>query len=462
MPSLNRRDFLATSAVTGLAWLTPSLRRRVEAADAAKLRITGIDWQQVLVPYQEFNRQDLFRYHGLALQLRTIFQVQTNSDLVGLGESWGAAELSDQDVARFVGTSPFDWLGARKHLALNMAMYDLMGKVLGLPAWKLIGPKVRDRIPVAAWTISRRPLEMAEEVRQAARRGYRWLKYHIDEVHNVIDQTRAMQKVAPPGFRMHYDFNANSDDESISPILQELGRFPVAGRIEDPIRTSDRAGYRKITAGSDLEILVHHGPVNYLIDRGACDGYMAGHAPVGQAIMVAGVSEQAGLPFMLQQAGGQINQAFLAHEVAVFRGASIDHVNLAHLWTDDVTTTRANVVDGTIPVPKGPGLGLELDQRKLDRYARAPRPTYRPFLVRIRYQGGPTIIVRHDAHRPGATDNLRFLGRLLKGQVKDGRIPGPKPGYNNAVRTDFLDAENFGGFEDAWRRTASGAIVVPG
>ncbi len=457
---LNRREFLAGSAVTGLSLLGPGLRRRVDAAGVDRLRITGISWNQVLVPYQGFNRQALFRYHGLSLQLRTIFQVRTNSALVGLGETWSASSFSDEEVAAYVGTSPFAWLGARKHLSLNMAMYDLMGKALGLPAWRLLGPQVRKRIPVAAWTVSRSPDEMAEEVRQAARRGYRWLKYHTDEIHNVIDQTRAMQKAAPAGFRVHYDFNVNGELETIAPILKEMARFPVVGRIEDPIRTSDRDGYRKLIAEFDLEMLVHHGPVNYLVDR-ACDGYMAGHAPIGNAIVVAGVSEQSGLPFMLQQAGGQINQAFLAHEVAVFRGATIDHVNLAHLWVDDVTTTRAKVTNGTIAVPQGPGLGLTLDPGKLEKYVRAPRPKYRPFLVRIRYRGGPTIIVRHDAHKAGKVDAMRFLGRLLKGQVPGDRIPGPTPGYNNAVSSDFLDRGNCGEFDRLWKATAQGAVVAP-
>ena len=461
---LNRREFLtttaatATTAATGLGLLSPWLCNRVEAADADKLRITGIEWDEILVPYHSFNSQALFRYHGRGLQLRTIFRVRTNSDLVGLGESWGAASMTDKEMARYVGTSPFQWLGDRRNLFLNMALYDLMGKSLGLPAWRLIGPKVRDRIPVAAWTVSRSGDELAEEIRQAASRGYRWLKYHIDQVHNVIDQTRAMQKVAPRGFRVQLDFNANAAYKDISPILRELGKFPVIGRIEDPIATADRDGYRKLIAESEIELLIHHGPVNYLVDR-ACDGYMAGHAPIGHAIKVAGVSEESGLPFMLQQAGGQINQAFLAHEVAVFPSATIDHVNLAHLWTDDVTTTRTRVTNGTIPVPRGPGLGLKLDPEKLEKYKKAPRPSYQPFLVKITYPD-VIIIVRHDAHRPGCTDNLRFLGRLMKGQLGNDPIPGPRPGYANRVTCEFLDRKNCGDFEQFWKATKRGALVL--
>ena len=127
---------------------------------------------------------------------------------------------------------------------MNMAVYDLMGQILGVPAWRLIGPKVRDRIPVGAWTVSQTPQAMAEEVQHAVGLGYRWLKYHIDEVQNVVDQTAAMQKVAPRGFRVLYDFNANSTVEAVFPVIRQLERFEIAGQIEDPVQPVDRDGYR--------------------------------------------------------------------------------------------------------------------------------------------------------------------------------------------------------------------------
>ncbi|MEE3259964.1 MAG: hypothetical protein VX293_12205, partial [Candidatus Latescibacterota bacterium] len=80
---------------------------------------------------------------------------------------------------RYLGTDPFDWIGDTEHLCMNMATYDLMGKELGVPAWKLIGPRVRSWMPVAAWTVSQEPQAMAEEVLQAAQRGYHWMKYHV-------------------------------------------------------------------------------------------------------------------------------------------------------------------------------------------------------------------------------------------------------------------------------------------
>ena len=214
-----------------------------------------------------------------------------------------------------MGSSPFDWLAAGQDLPLNMAAYDLMGKYLEIPAWKMIGPQVRTRIPVAAWTVSQEPEALQREVKHAASLGYRWIKYHIDEIQNVLDQTRAMQEVAPKGFRVHFDFNVNSTLSHVEPILREMEKFPVVGRIEDPIRISDTEGWRHLTETCKSEILVHHGPAEFM-NRGLCDGSMAGHAPIGSAIRVAALADSAGLPFMLQQCGGFINQAFLARYVS--------------------------------------------------------------------------------------------------------------------------------------------------
>jgi L-alanine-DL-glutamate epimerase-like enolase superfamily enzyme len=419
------------------------------------MRITDIETHEVAIPFQDFNAETLFRYHGVGIQLRTIYIAKTNTGLEGIGESWGRSYLKPSDLARYIGTDPFDWLGETEHLPIDMALYDLMGKHLEKPAWKLIGPKLRDWVPVGAWTVSQAPDAMAGEVRRAVERGYRWLKYHVDEIQNVIDQTAAMQKVAPPGFKIHYDFNANSNYTNVSPVLRELERFPVAGRIEDPIGVSDRDGWRLLREKLDLPIVVHHGPVEFLVDH-CCDGLMAGHAAVGAAAKIAAIAEAVNLPIMLQQCGGTINQAFLAHEAAVFKMATMEHVNLAHLWKDDVTVETMPVVGGSVQVPQGPGLGITLDRDKLERYEKAPRPQYQRFLVRTRYGGGLTVYCRHDADQPGCSDSLRFVERLHRPGA-----PGPTPGYGNQVVSDFWDETTSPEFERIWKLAESGPVAIP-
>ena len=114
--------------------------------------------------------------------------------------------------------------------------------------------------------------------------------------------------------------------------------------------------------------------------HGLCDGFMGGHASIGLAMKLAALAEASNTPFMLQQTGGNINQAFLAHEAAVFHMASLDHVNLCHLWKEQVTHEEMPVISGSIALPQGPGLGVTLDRKKLKHFAESPRPKQTKFL----------------------------------------------------------------------------------
>jgi L-alanine-DL-glutamate epimerase-like enolase superfamily enzyme len=417
------------------------------------MRITDIEAHTIWPPYNDFNAHTLKRYHGPLIQCRTVYVVHTDTGLQGISDSWGGGPDADTVRDKYLGTDPFDWVNAEVDLYMNMALYDLMGKHVGVPAWKLMGPKLRSWIPVAAWTVSQEPAAMAEEVRQAAAKGYRWMKYHVDEVQNVIRQAEAMQEAAPPWFRVHFDFNANSDYYTMRPILAELERLPVAGRFEDVLRASDEDGWRLLREQCELPVILHHGPADFMI-KGLTDGYMAGHAPIGTGLKVGAVAAMTDTPIMYQQCGGTVNQAFLAHEVAVVPTATIDHVNLCHLWKEDVTVQTMPVVGGSVQVPEGPGLGVDLDRDKLERFTAEPDDDPPPCLVRIRYGGGPTIYLRHDPSAPGQQDNMRFLERLHRFEA-----PGPPPAYDNDVITDFWDGDDDpAAFAALWQESESGPV----
>jgi L-alanine-DL-glutamate epimerase-like enolase superfamily enzyme len=454
MALTHRRGFLLQSglAAAGLPfWSSPLFSQ-----PARKIKITEIEAHEILPPYHDYHAEWLFRYQGLHSRLRTVYIVKTDAGLEGYGENWGSPWSEFKD---YLGTSPFDWINDPRNLPMNMALYDLMGKALGLPAWKLIGPRVRSWVPIAAWTMSQPPRQMAEEVRQLSKRGYRWVKYHVDVLQNVVDQTAAMQEAAPRGFRVQYDFNEDSNFEAVYPVLKELERFPIAGRIEDPIRSIDRDGYRLLREKCAIPILIHHGPAEVFMRKGLSDGFMASHAGIGSARKLAAMAESTNTPFLLQMAGGTINQAFLAHEAAVFKMAILDHVSLCHLWKEDVTVETMPVVNGSVQVLGKPGLGVTLDRDKLRRLSQAPRPRQDRFLVRMRYRNGFRVYFRFDPDAQGA--NIRFLSPPGFGRRYSGHgphVPGPVPGYANPVETDFWDEVGTAEFERMWKRTEAGPV----
>ena len=107
-----------------------------------------------------------------------------------------------------------------------------------------------------------------------------------------------MQEVAPRGFKIHYDVNFDNTVDQILTLARELARFPVAGMIEDPLRTHDMEGHKLLRAKCPLPIIFHHCPLGGReAMMGIADGYMLGHAPVGQTIRRTGLFEAANVPF---------------------------------------------------------------------------------------------------------------------------------------------------------------------
>ena len=139
-----------------------------------------------------------------------------------------------------------------------MALYDVMGKYLEVPVYKLMGQKVRDACSVAAWTRPCPPEVFRDEIRRAASQGYIIFKMHSNPLYDVIEQTRLAAEVAPEGFKLHWDFNHNRSLAAVLPIGNELEEnHPIVGYIEDPLQRTDIDGWRTLRQKTRIPIIMH-------------------------------------------------------------------------------------------------------------------------------------------------------------------------------------------------------------
>ena len=145
---------------------------------------------------------------------------------------------------------PFDYIGSDLYPSVVMAMYDIMGKYLEVPAYKLIGQKVRDGISSAAWCWGGpTDQELADDIVRAANDGYTIFKIHTSPLADIFNWTRIIEEVAPPGFRVHYDFTGRRGRSlgGILPIVARLERdHPIVHWIEDPFDTADVESWREL------------------------------------------------------------------------------------------------------------------------------------------------------------------------------------------------------------------------
>ena len=354
---------------------------------------------------------------------RTVFKVETDAGIVGYGDQRvrPGGQPDPAIAASLIGRNPFDFIN--NHLsygsALNCALYDVMGKYLEVPVYKLIGQKVRDAVPVAAWTRPASPEAFRDEISRAADQGYTIFKMHTCDYHDVMEQTRLAEEVAPEGFKIHYDFNGNRSLAAVLPIIQELERnHPIVGYIEDPLVKNDVDGWCRLREQTRLPIIMHGTPLGSVqeIIRGVADIYMIGGS-IGDTIATGFACGKANIQTILQFESGTIGKAMALHMAAVLPTHTAHSINLDDQYEEDYTTERIPVIEGASPVPEGPGLGYEVDEDALARIA-ANKPIEIPKHVGVLHMpGGNTLYGRSYVSPTRVTGREEGTIRGIKSEI---------------------------------------------
>ncbi|MDE0505959.1 MAG: enolase, partial [Candidatus Poribacteria bacterium] len=167
-------------------------------------------------------------------------KVTTDTGHVGWGETvihYTYGRVTDESVGRVLGESPAkmmndDSLGA----GLQMALFDVVGKILGVPVYELLGTKVRDAAPISWWSIDASPQDWASEAKDAVESGYTSFKNKPRPWWDIVEQVDAISKVVPADFKLDLDPNGSFQDAPTAiPILQKLAKYDNVAIFESPI-----------------------------------------------------------------------------------------------------------------------------------------------------------------------------------------------------------------------------------
>jgi L-alanine-DL-glutamate epimerase-like enolase superfamily enzyme len=277
-------------------------------------------------------------------------------DPLMIGRLWDRMYRHDRGIRR-------QGVAAYAISALDIGLWDLAGKVAGLPLYKLWGG-VRDRVPVygsGGWP--KYPLEaVIEEAQRYAALGCRYYKMKIHDPDPRVNRRRveAVRKALPEGVRLMVDVNQR---------LDVLGNIQQARMLEDldlvwyeePVTADDLAGCAEVARS--IAIPVATGENNYtrfefreLIERRAARYLMP------DVCRANGFSETL-----------RIGQLAAAHQVAVSPhvvyelsihvvGALANGflVELMDWMPSDLFTGLPRCVDGHLPISDAPGHGLAL------------------------------------------------------------------------------------------------------
>jgi len=399
------------------------------------MKITDVETILINPKLASRNSDQKPRFSGIDTQ--TVYKVTTDNGIIGYCDGRGHSPLPDSQVESLIGRTPFDFINASLPMGLMGALYDVMGKYLEVPVYKLMGQKVRDRVPVAAWTRPASPEDLAKEVQRAVAEGYMTFKIHTCAHYDVLEQTRAVEEVAPHGFRMHYDFNHGRPSAAVVRLVDVLEKSPVVAILEDPMDWRDIEGWRVLRQRTSLPLLMHvpqlgGGPE---IIHGVADLYMVGEIGFGPTMERGFACAHANLSTVIQLTGGTLSKALAMHLGAVLPKVS-HSTNLDDQYEEDVTGGRLEIAEGSTPVPEGPGLGVDVDEDELARIRKNP----------------PTVIPRHVGvlHLPGG-------GRYYSlGMPSVERLTGYPEGGIRAIRLEVREDDGSEEFATLCRRLEQG------
>jgi len=328
------------------------------------MKITNIDITEVTVPFHE---GILERMKGI--YSRTfVYKVHTDEGIVGIGEGGNHANR----VCEYIGRNPFEFMNGWNPTPLQQAFYDIMGKALDVPVYKLLGEKVRDEVPFAYWSLDMPPEKWAQEAKRAVDKGFLLHKIKARPHFDIIEQVAAISEVIPDDYFLRVDANDSFGTvQKTVDIVKKLQQYNIES-YETPIPQNRVEDYVKIKSAVDIHITIHFGapPPITAIKAGMNDSFIIAYpdSRAANAIREAAISQAAELPVWIQIVGLGITAAYVIHLSAVIKNATMPAITLFELREADIIKTPIEMKDGYTKVLETPGLGVELDEDALERY----------------------------------------------------------------------------------------------
>jgi L-alanine-DL-glutamate epimerase-like enolase superfamily enzyme len=334
-----------------------------------------------------------------------IVRVYTDAGPVGLGEAtisalWSGetqagsvAAIRDYFAPALIGTDPRDVSGARRamdHLvklnpftkaAIEMALWDVAGKAAGVPVYQLLGGKVRDRIRIklVVW---------AREVPDARTMAEGWLKMGVSclKVKTGLDpetdvaRVRAVREVAGPDVPVTIDANCGWTLQQAKHCLRRLADVNLL-LAEQPIPAGDPAAMAELRRDTPTPIMADESVFTLqdawlLSMHRAADifsVYPGKHGGIAATAEIVAVAKAAGLRCAIgSNLELGIGTAAMLHVAAAFPEIDSDSFpadTIGPLYHDaDLITRPLDLGPPYAKVPDGPGLGVELDEKQLERF----------------------------------------------------------------------------------------------
>lgn len=258
---------------------------------------------------------------------------------------------------------------------VDLALFDLMGRLTGRTAAQLWNRPARDRLTLS-WTVNVRTLEEAEQVIAEGRAlGYRHFNVKVaPDPQFDVELCRLVKRLVPDGF-LWADANGGYDEATALEVAPKLADAGVAV-LEQPLPAARLTGYRRLRQQGALPILMDEGVVSHVeleefIRLELLDGVAMKVARCGgltEARKQIQMLENAGLMWL--GSGLTDPDLSLAACLQLYAAHGLEKpaaLNGPQFLRGTILREPIRVENGEALVPQGPGLGVEVDPERLTR-----------------------------------------------------------------------------------------------
>jgi L-alanine-DL-glutamate epimerase-like enolase superfamily enzyme len=265
--------------------------------------------------------------------------------------------------------------------AVEIALWDLVGKAVGRPVYQLLGGGFRKSFQAyASILFGDTPAETERIGRDLARQGYRAVKFGWGPMGQSeagdLAHVRAARQGVGPDVELMVDAGLCWDTATAIRRAQQFEPFNLTW-LEEPLHPDNLDGYRRLSARSPVRIAAGEevcdpGEFRRLMDEGGIDVVQVDVTRVGglsRAKRIGWESAERHRLCVNHSYKTGVNIAASLHFVAALPNTRyFEYCVEQGALRQTLTKQRFPVVNGEIRVPEEPGLGVELDEAVVEKY----------------------------------------------------------------------------------------------
>jgi muconate cycloisomerase len=303
---------------------------------------------------------------GIIADLAALASTVIGSDPMRRNEIWGRLTETRPSATTAIG-------------AIDIALHDLAGRALGVPAHQLLGGAVRDRIPALTLVGSGDASADADKLAERHEQGFRWFKIKLGMASAEVELAtlaKAVELVGSSGV-VCGDVNEGWDEGEARAFLSRLEGAGVRF-VEQPVDRADRDALLRLAESSPVLLCADESAGSLAAVAGFLGTPVGGvslklikHGGMTGVMRGAAICSAGGLGINL---AGKVIESSVSAAANLHCAAAMDRVDFGcspanQGVVQDVTHTPITTNTGEFHIPNGPGLGVEVDQDLVEELA---------------------------------------------------------------------------------------------